>query len=174
MQRTLQETERHFPGLRRPFHHAAFAATTLNLGPATVCWPHRDSANAVGHLCLNGPNGLYNWVTGGHLVLHEAELVIQLRPGDLILFPSALVTHENIPIGEGETRFSITAYSAGGLQRFLAQGMRTQGEWAAVDPAGKQAHDEKDEARWEEAWRQFKTYRELRSWHGLPDEPVVA
>ncbi|KIO15368.1 hypothetical protein M407DRAFT_51980, partial [Tulasnella calospora MUT 4182] len=61
--------------------------------------------------------GKFNYKRGGQLVLHEYRLIIELQPGQLILFPSALITHCNIPLQKGEERYSLTLYSAGGLYR---------------------------------------------------------
>lgn len=38
---------------------------------------------------------------GGKLCLYEAKLVIDLRPGDIIIFPSGRITHFNLHF-EGE------------------------------------------------------------------------
>lgn len=161
MQATLRDVEAKHPSLRRPLRRAPFAAATLNLGPATVCWSHRDSGNAIGHMCLDGANGDYDWTAGGHLILHEAQLVIQLRPGDLILFPSALVTHANIPVSAGESRYSLTAYSAGALERYRQQGMQTKTRWRKLAPGAVVAHDQNARARWDATCRMFKTVAEL-------------
>ena len=42
-------------------------------------------------------------------------MIIEFHPGSTILIPSAIVTHFNMPVGENETRFSFTQYTAGGL-----------------------------------------------------------
>lgn len=163
MQSTLQTLEQEYPDLKRAAGRAPWAAITFNLGPATICWPHRDSSNAIHYLCLDGSAGRYDWTRGGHLILHEAMLIIQLRPGDIILFPSALITHENVPIAPSETRFGITAYSAGAFRRFVAQGLRTQKAWEAEAPEAKATHDAEAENRWAEGCAMFKTIPELLS-----------
>lgn len=161
MQTTLATVERAFSHLKRAAGHAPWAAMSLNLGPATVCWPHRDSSNGIHYLCLDGGAGPYDWTLGGHLVLHEAMLVIQLRPGDIILFPSALITHENIPIAGNEQRFGITAYTSGAFQRFINQGLQTQAVWEAEAPEEKAAHDATAEERWTAGCRMFLSIPEL-------------
>ncbi|KIO27207.1 hypothetical protein M407DRAFT_42561, partial [Tulasnella calospora MUT 4182] len=55
--------------------------------------------------------------------------IVRVHPGGIIIFPSAVVTHETIPIKPHETRFSVTGYVAGGVQRYLDAGGRTLIEW---------------------------------------------
>lgn len=170
MLETLETLESTNPQLRRPYKNTAFAASTYNLGPATICWPHRDSSNRVCNPCANGPFGPYDWRRGGHLIIHEARLVIQLRPGDIMLFPSALVTHGNIPIQPGELRFSFTAYSAGGLERWIQQGFMTEEEWEATKPDAAAAFHAAAPIRLAEAFSQFQTIEELRQRYKQPGE----
>lgn len=98
------------------------------------------------------------------MILHEAKLIVKLSAGRLILFPSACITHQNVPIGVGETRWSITAYSAGGLWRFRAQGMRTEEAFVAADPIGAAQHKAGGGYRWEVGCAMFKTLAELEKY----------
>ncbi|KIY61385.1 hypothetical protein CYLTODRAFT_447726 [Cylindrobasidium torrendii FP15055 ss-10] len=56
--------------------------------------------------------------------------------GVTVFIPSALITHYNLPIAPGETRYSITQYSAGGLFRWVNNGFyfSTNSEVALTDP----------------------------------------
>lgn len=83
------------------------------------------------------------------------KLIVEMGPGDIIFIPSALVTHENIPIGEGEWRRSVVYYSAGGLFRWAAAGYKTHVQWRAENPAAYKQHLEEGEKRWEEGWNKF-------------------
>lgn len=103
------------PGLRLPYEDALWPAVTVNLGPKTVCWTHRDMRNKPGAQCGVVSAGPFDWKRGGHLVLHEARKVVEMRPGRMVLFPSATVAHENIPIGKSEARYSMTMHAASGL-----------------------------------------------------------
>lgn len=163
MQETLRDVEEHDRSLKRPYRNLAFAATTYNLGPQTACWPHRDCGNGIVHLCADGGLGLFDWTLGRHLIIHEARLVIQLRPGDIILFPSTLLTHENIPVQPHESRYSFTAYSAGGLERFRQQGMMLQDAWEAANPEAAAALLASAPERWREARGMFQTVEELQA-----------
>ncbi|KZP11062.1 hypothetical protein FIBSPDRAFT_678375, partial [Athelia psychrophila] len=95
------------------FPDSPFCALTINMGPQTVCLPHRDYWNVVYRTCPIGVLGPFNHRTGGQLILHEPKLVIELRRGDIMFIPSAAVTHENAPIVAGEKCYSFTQYTAG-------------------------------------------------------------
>lgn len=112
-------------------------------------------------------SGDFDGSRGGELVLHEPRLVIRLYPGDIIFFPSACITHSNLPISPGEIRRSLVLYMAGGLARYDAAGMQTQDAWAA-SPNGadeKRVHDERGEERWENGWGLYSTLEELHQLH---------
>lgn len=106
-------------------------------------------------------DGPFDRDAGGHIVLHEALRIVKLCPGGIILFPSAAVTHETIPIALDEVRFSITAYLAGLIQCYLDARGRTLKEWAKVDPKEAEQHGEGGMARWDEGCGKFMTSAEL-------------
>ncbi|KAG8902564.1 hypothetical protein FRC00_002448 [Tulasnella sp. 408] len=139
-----------------------FASLTANLGPRTVCYRHKDAKNrAAGGLCVVKALGPYDWRRGGHLVLHELGLIVEMRPGDVVFFPSAVISHETIPIGDDERRYSLVWYSAGGLFRWLDFGFQSLTSWGIVDPTGLDAHQNRGEARWNEGWKRYSTIPEL-------------
>lgn len=112
--------------LRRPFADNVFAGVTFNLGPRVVTRRHRDHLNLPFGWCSVTVFGDFDHKRGGHLVLWDLGLVIQVPPGATFLIPSAILEHSNLDIGEAETRMSITQYSAGGLFRWIRCGSRTQ------------------------------------------------
>lgn len=150
----------------------SFAASTVNVGPRVICRAHRDIANVGPAVCLDYVDGPFDRNAGGHLVFHEAFRIVKLRPGGIILFPSAVITHETIPIALHEARFSITAYLAGMLQCYLDAGGRTLKEWERDDPEGAAGHKEQGSARWEEGCDKFMTAAGLIAfWEGRSKEP---
>ncbi|KAF9070523.1 hypothetical protein BDP27DRAFT_1195270, partial [Rhodocollybia butyracea] len=57
-----------------------------------------------------------------HLVLWNLKLAIRFPPKSTVLFPSALITHSNIPVQGHEERHLIIQYSSGGLFRWRYNG----------------------------------------------------
>ena len=112
-------------GLQRNFAKSDFASITFNFPPNTVCRVHLDHLNWAPGICAVTAGGSYDFRKGGHLVLWDQKLIIEFPPGTTLLIPSACVLHGNTPIQEGEKRFSITQYSAGGLFRWVDLGSRT-------------------------------------------------
>ncbi|KIO20517.1 hypothetical protein M407DRAFT_220514 [Tulasnella calospora MUT 4182] len=161
--RAIDSTQTLHPELKTPVPNTCFPASTVNVGERVVCLPHRDSGNRAAGICADYVDGEYDDDMGGHLVFHEARRIIKLRKGGVALFPSAIVTHENIDIGPDERRFSITGYFPGGIDRFLAAGGRTLTEWKRLDPAAAALHESQAEgaSRWESGCAQFKTPAEL-------------
>lgn len=73
------------------------------------------------------------------------------------------------PYFSGETRYSVTGYSAGGLWRYVAQGHRTRKAWENVDLDEAVAHDAGGALRWDFGCAMFKTIQELQVIWGGPD-----
>jgi hypothetical protein len=68
---------------------------------------HRDvGVSPLGVSCLSA----YGDYEGGVVVLWEAELIIDLRPGDLLFFPDAVIHHSNNPVLKG-TRHWVVAFT---------------------------------------------------------------
>ncbi|KAF8957975.1 hypothetical protein BDZ97DRAFT_1634074, partial [Flammula alnicola] len=111
--------------IKRNFPGSVFAAMTFNFGPNVVCDAHRDHLNWLIGGCIITAGGFFDYTKGGHLVLVELKLILEFPPGATIILPSAMVTHANLPIQEGEYRISVTQYTAGGLFRFVDYGFRT-------------------------------------------------
>ncbi|KAK7022490.1 hypothetical protein R3P38DRAFT_3317680 [Favolaschia claudopus] len=112
--------------LSRPFLNGIFSACTFNLGPQTCALGHRDFNNLAYGWCAITAFGDYDYRKGGHLVLWDCKLIIEFPPGCTILIPSAAMYHSNIPIAEGERRYSFTQYTAGGLFRWVEHGFMTE------------------------------------------------
>ncbi|KAK0235524.1 hypothetical protein EDD85DRAFT_773448, partial [Armillaria nabsnona] len=104
------------PYLSRIFdrEHSVFASCTLNIGGATTC-RHCDHLNLGPGVCPIFAIGDFDHTKGSHLVLWDLKLVIEFPSGTLILIPSVLLEHSNVPIHEGETHYSFTQFSAVGL-----------------------------------------------------------
>ncbi|EIW55165.1 uncharacterized protein TRAVEDRAFT_39488 [Trametes versicolor FP-101664 SS1] len=108
--------------LRPNFRNSVFGSITFNLGPQTVTCRHTDFQNLPAGWCAITAIGDFDPVEGGHIILWEAQLVIEFPPGSTILIPSAVIHHSNTTIRPHESRYSITQYSAGGLFRWVECG----------------------------------------------------
>ncbi|PBK95192.1 hypothetical protein ARMGADRAFT_905157, partial [Armillaria gallica] len=113
------------PYLSRIFdrEQSVFAACTVNVGGVSTR-RHRDHLNLGPGACPIFAIGDFDHTKGGHLVLWDLKLVIEFPSGSLIIIPSALLEHSNVPIHKGETRYSLTQYSAAGLFRWVDNGYR--------------------------------------------------
>lgn len=148
-----------------PSPHLPFPALTINAGRVTVCHPHRDSPNDAAGICLDWVLGSYDVRRGGQLVLHEPRKILALEPGRVVLFPSAIVTHETIPISPGEWRSGVTGYAAGGLWRYMAQGFATRAVFeATAGEAELDEHDARGNHRWETNVKRYMTLPQLIEW----------
>ncbi|OSD01141.1 hypothetical protein PYCCODRAFT_1369936 [Trametes coccinea BRFM310] len=154
---TMDALLHHHRGLRRNFVNSVFASATFNLGPQTVARTHTDHLNLPAGLCAITALGSFDAEAGGHLILWDLKLVVKFPPGATVLIPSALLRHSNTTLQPGETRFSLTQYSAGGLFQWVECGFKPQG---AVSAAGKKRHA-RGEERWNEGLARFSRASEL-------------
>lgn len=120
----MSQIKKSLPGLDFPFVET-FPSAALNLGPQTVCMPHRDSKNLAFGICCISALGTFDPTQGGHLVLEELEIVVEFPPGSTVLIPSTVVTHSNTGIQAGEKRYSFTQYASGSLFAYVENNMRT-------------------------------------------------
>lgn len=146
-----------YPYLRLPFDGSSFAATTVNLGPQTASHKHRDVGNVGYGPCTDQAFGVFDYTKGGQVILHEPQLIIELRPGDVLIFPSACISHENIPIAENEERYSLIAYSAGALFLHRDQGFQSFESLRELDPDAATQHAAGGKLRWERGCAMYPT-----------------
>jgi hypothetical protein len=118
-----QICERH-PRCEWPVDSLPFAAFTLNVGDVCVCDAHTDGKNFGCGLCFISPYGFFDYTAGGHLVLHELKLILELPPGAIAFIPSALITHSNIPIAAGERRQAFTGYTPARMFQWVENGFK--------------------------------------------------
>ncbi|THU84720.1 hypothetical protein K435DRAFT_822624 [Dendrothele bispora CBS 962.96] len=151
------------PRLREHFNNNVFASCTVNFGPFTVCRPHTDRANLSFGWCAITALGDFNPDKGGHLILWDLSLIIRFPPGSTILIPSALITHSNVPIQEGETRYSFVQYSAAGLFRWVYNGFKSDVDFEATATSAQSAKREEDrKSRWKKGVGMFSKWSDLQ------------
>uniref|UniRef100_A0A8H7XM19 Uncharacterized protein n=1 Tax=Psilocybe cubensis TaxID=181762 RepID=A0A8H7XM19_PSICU len=129
---TLDKLHLAYPRLHRIFPQSIFSAVSYNLGPRTVCFPHKDFANLAFGMCAITALGDYDYTKGGHLILWDLKLVIEFPPGCTILIPSALLTHSNVPVSKNERRYSFAQYTAGGIFRWVENGCQSREQYLST------------------------------------------
>ncbi|KAJ6470721.1 hypothetical protein DFH09DRAFT_954632, partial [Mycena vulgaris] len=155
----------HHDGLLHNFSNSIFPAVTFNLGPSVVTDGHFDFNNLMHGLCGVTSAGDFDHTIGGQIHLEQIKLVIDFPSGSGILIPSAFIAHGNTPIQEGETRFSLTQYAAGGLFRWIKYGFRSAKSLLA-SPGGPDlvaSFDGVPGSRWEWAMGLFSKPEELEA-----------
>lgn len=110
------------PRLRRNFNGCVLGGAHFNFGPQTCTFRHTDHLNIVYGGCPIFAIGNFDPKKGGHLVLWDLKLVVEFPPGSVIILPSALIEHSNVPVQEHETRMSFAQYCAAGLFRWVHNG----------------------------------------------------
>jgi hypothetical protein len=99
---------------------------------------------------------------GGDLVLWDFGLTIRFPPGSAVLLPSSLLVHSNASIRQGETRYSIVQYAAGGLFRWADNNFQTEGKRlegaTADDLVGRR---EEEGQRWVSATKMYSKIEDL-------------
>ncbi|KAF8235818.1 hypothetical protein L208DRAFT_1255133, partial [Tricholoma matsutake] len=125
--------------LEHLFLDSVWTAMSLNFGPATWCYQHKDWGNLAYGVCVITSAGNFDPTCGGHLILWEYGLVIEFPPGVLIIIPSAVISHSNVPIQSHETRYSFTQYAAGGLFRWVEHGFQKEDSYTKGLPAAEHA-----------------------------------
>ncbi|KAL1738928.1 hypothetical protein HDZ31DRAFT_50230, partial [Schizophyllum fasciatum] len=153
--------------LRRNFPRSVWACTTINFGPRTVTFKHRDFGNLSFGWCAITALGKFNPDLGGHLVLWDCKLIIRFPPGSTVLIPSAIINHSNTIIAEGETRYSITQYTSGSLFRWVEHGLQLDEKfYAGLSEEEQVAAQQANSERWDKGVEMFSTWEELqeRGW----------
>ncbi|KAJ7870755.1 hypothetical protein B0H14DRAFT_2345549, partial [Mycena olivaceomarginata] len=124
---------------------------------------HADFGNKADGMCLIGTLGDFNADQGGHLVCWDYDLIVRFPPGCSILIPSAVVTHSNTPIQDGEERFSLIQYSAGGLFRWVNNGFQSDRAWRESATAEDiQRREVERNARCAAALKKFSLWKDVK------------
>ncbi|KAF7335859.1 hypothetical protein MSAN_02332400 [Mycena sanguinolenta] len=129
----------------RTFPMSAFTCVAFNFGPQVSTTLHRDWTD----------------MAGGHVCSGSARLLVEFPPGSLILFPSALISHANIPVRPGETRSSIVQYTPGAVCRFVENDFRTEKQIQELNPAEYDSVLAAKSTRWATAVQRLPTLAQL-------------
>lgn len=139
----------------------------MNAGPKAVSDWHRDCANLAWGQCVIFVTGRFNHEKGGHLLLREPKVIMELQRGDIAFIPSAVITHRNLPIASDESRKSLVFYTGGGMFRWLAQGGKAVKDMALED---KECLEHGNAERWKLGLSFFPTLGELKEHWGIDSE----
>jgi hypothetical protein len=152
-QKTLDKLIQQHPWLCRNFPGTPFVAISVNFGPQTACYPHRDWGNVSWGECAVTSLGDYDADKGRHLTLWDFGIVVHFLPGSTVFLPSALVRHSNTPVAPHERRYSFAQYTSGGLFRWVACGFK-------LAPKGLAKSEEVQWKRWADGVAMFSTLSE--------------
>ncbi|PPQ82243.1 hypothetical protein CVT24_012927 [Panaeolus cyanescens] len=122
---TTQRLAQKMPLLKWTFWRSVFLCATFNFGPNVTCVPHRDFLNLPFGWCAIIALGNYDYVLGGHLVLHDLRLVIEFPPpvpSFFKLFPLRFSPMETRPFKSG-------------IFRYVENGFMCEGDLEKNDPA---------------------------------------
>jgi hypothetical protein len=160
----MQRFYRRYAHLKQPFLNGIWSVCTFNLGPQTCALGHRDFANLAFGWCAITALGNFDYTKGGHLILWDCKLILEFPPGTTVLIPSAALFHSNIPIANGERRYSFTQYTAGGIFRWIEHGFQSEEKYLeSLSPAERAREREEVKTRWQMGAGLFSTLDELKS-----------
>lgn len=124
----IRQCRAYNPDCQPPSDLLPFTGMTVNIGtpdvPGVATGVHLDCMNFPFCPCAIYATGNHDHKKGGHLVLHDVKKVVEFPSGCTIFIPSAVLRHSNVPVQGGEIRRSFTAYTAGGLIRFVRAGFK--------------------------------------------------
>ncbi|KAJ7257697.1 hypothetical protein C8J57DRAFT_1074184 [Mycena rebaudengoi] len=155
------------PTLEKKFRNSVFPAATVNCGPRTATFNHRDFLNLVNSFCGVTCGGDFDATKGAHFYMKQFQLVVEFPSGSSLLIPSAPIDHGNTPLQPGEKRYSMTQYAAAALFRWAAYGYQSAKSLLSR-PGGdklRDAYDGVPGARWEWALSLYSKYDELEADH---------
>ncbi|RDB23198.1 hypothetical protein Hypma_009706 [Hypsizygus marmoreus] len=163
-QETLGALFERDPSLRPNFPSSIFPAATINFGPRTICYKHKDFANLPFGWCAITALGSFDPTHGGHLILWDCHLVIEFLAGSTALIPSSVIAHSNTTVGEDEQRYSFTQYASGGLFRWVSHGFQKDGAFfSGLSSEDIDAIREQNRTRWEEGLSLLPTLAEVKN-----------
>ncbi|KAJ3520669.1 hypothetical protein NMY22_g12652 [Coprinellus aureogranulatus] len=138
-----------------------FSAAACNLGEQVATCLHRDCRNLPFGFCVVHALGAFEHTQGCHIILKEPKLVVQFPSGTHILLPSAVITHGNTPVKQGETRASFTQYTAGAMFRYADCGYTTLKRVKKGNKALYRKILADNETRWQRGLELWPTVDEL-------------
>lgn len=140
--------------------------TSINLGPSASAKVHVDSKNLASGICMIAAFGDFNHRKSGHLILHDAKLILEVAHADIVFIPSACIRHSNSEVQDGESRRSVVQYSPGRIFQYIHRGFRTQTEEEKrrmKTTCRKRLACEEGKERFDNIWDLFPTREEINA-----------
>ncbi|KAJ7203875.1 hypothetical protein GGX14DRAFT_369209, partial [Mycena pura] len=159
----IKAIEKHLGNACRTTFASVFSMMAINFGPRSCAIWHRDTTDVLS-VCAVHAFGPFCSKKGGHLGLIEAQRLVELPAGWTILFPSALITHGNACIQEGETRTSIVQYTPGALARYVHNGFKHPSQLKKSNRKAWRAAMADKDTRWEQFKNSFFTVDQLKKY----------
>ncbi|KAI0310928.1 hypothetical protein OF83DRAFT_1069703, partial [Amylostereum chailletii] len=160
-EKTIVKILNTYPSLTMPYMKSIFAATTFNLGGNVWTCAHADMENLTTGWCSITALGNFDPKRGGHLVLHTLRMVVEFPPNSVASILSSTIVHSNTPIQPGETRWSITVYTAGGLFCHAEYDCQLEADFAKEHPEHYEEIKSGADTRWMNMVDMFSTMDEL-------------
>lgn len=110
----LEETLQCKPSLICNFTGGVFGSATFDFGPSSM--PEFATNWLMGTRAISA-GGHYDFRTGGHIVLKELRLLVELPACATILLPSSIIAQGTVRIQPHEHRVSLTQCTSGGILR---------------------------------------------------------
>lgn len=108
-------------------HPFGFASVTFDFGSSQSCDIYLDLCSFHPGICALTAGGDYDSTAGGHLVLKELKLLVEIPPCTTVLFAPAMIAYDHVAVGNGERRVSMTHSTAGNLLAWALRDCVSQG-----------------------------------------------
>ncbi len=135
----------------------------LSLGQSSLqcITNHVDVQNCPFSWCCVTALGDFNSKKEGHIILWKLRLIIEFPPGTCVCLPSAIITHSNIPVGEGELQASFTQYCSGEIFRYVENNFQMDSYLCSIEPEKLTQQMEMRKTHLREGFAKFSKISEL-------------
>ncbi|KAJ7086889.1 hypothetical protein B0H15DRAFT_801511 [Mycena belliarum] len=130
-----------------PCDSSVFSSTTFEFGG-----PHRRTSSngqpdrfQAGAWSVLHALGNYAPTRGGHVIFWDLGIVVCFPSGSTILIPTGVIHYSFVKVREDEFRYSLLQWAGAGISRWLANGHRTDLEFAVHATAAE--HAQREETR---------------------------
>ncbi|PPQ73446.1 hypothetical protein CVT24_008148, partial [Panaeolus cyanescens] len=109
----------------RNYEGSVFPKAAFNFGGTVWSHKHIDTKNFTFGWCCITALGTFDHTAGGHLILWELGLILELPAGYTASILSSLIIHSNTPTKDGDLRYSFVQYFPGEIMRYVDNGCIT-------------------------------------------------